>query len=114
MKAQRSEKELSSRQGIRGPALLHSSTGNSTSQYLILIEACNGVAVIEVKEEICQGCNMNIPPQLFVEIKKQEEMLNCPQCRRLLYYKNNSLSVLHTEICFRPSHPIRDTPFRHK
>jgi uncharacterized protein len=58
-------------------------------QYTILIEACNGVAVTEVKEEICQGCNMNIPPQLFVEIKKQEEMFNCPQCRRLLYYKNN-------------------------
>jgi uncharacterized protein len=59
-------------------------------QYIILIEACYGVAVTEVKEEICQGCNMNIPPQLFVEIKKQEEMFNCPQCRRLLYYKNNS------------------------
>jgi uncharacterized protein len=59
-------------------------------QYIILFEACNGVAVTEVKEEICQGCNMNIPPQLFVEIKKQEEMFNCPQCRRLLYYKNNA------------------------
>lgn len=59
-------------------------------QYITLIEACNGLAVTEVKEEICQGCNMNIPPQLFVEIKKQEEMFNCPQCRRLLYYKNNA------------------------
>jgi uncharacterized protein len=59
-------------------------------QYTILTEACNGVAVTEVKEEICQGCNMNIPPQLFVEIKKQEEMFNCPQCRRLLFYKNNA------------------------
>jgi len=60
------------------------------AQYITLIEACNGLAVTEVKEEICQGCNMNIPPQLFVEIKKQEEMFNCPQCRRLLYYKNNA------------------------
>jgi len=60
------------------------------AQYFILIEACNGLAVTEVKEEICLGCNMNIPPQLFVEIKKQEEMFNCPQCRRLLYYKNNA------------------------
>jgi len=59
-------------------------------QYVILIEACHGIAVTEVKGEICQGCNMNIPPQLFVEIKKQEEMFNCPQCRRLLYYRNNS------------------------
>ncbi|OHE60104.1 MAG: hypothetical protein A2Z47_09340 [Thermodesulfovibrio sp. RBG_19FT_COMBO_42_12] len=60
------------------------------NQYIILIESCNGIAVTEAKEEICQGCNMNIPPQLFVEIKKNEEIINCPQCRRILYYKNNT------------------------
>ena len=59
------------------------------SLYISLIEACNGVAVTEAKGEICQGCNMNIPPQLFVEIKKNEEIICCPQCRRILYFKNN-------------------------
>ena len=59
------------------------------NQYIVLIESCNGIAVTEAKEEICQGCNMNIPPQLFVEIKKNEEIINCPQCRRILYYKSN-------------------------
>ncbi len=59
-------------------------------QYIVLIESCNGIAVTEAKEEICQGCNMNIPPQLFVEIKKNEEIINCPQCRRILYYKSNT------------------------
>jgi predicted nucleic acid-binding Zn-ribbon protein len=59
-------------------------------QYIVLVESCDGVAVTEAKEAICQGCNMNIPPQLFVEIKKNEEIINCPQCRRILYYKNNT------------------------
>ena len=58
-------------------------------EYLVLIEACAGLAIVEAKDEICQGCNMNIPPQLFVEIKKNEELLHCPQCRRILYYKNS-------------------------
>ena len=59
-------------------------------QYMTLIESYNGVAVTEVKEEICQGCNMNIPPQLFAEIRKNEEIIHCPQCRRILYYKNST------------------------
>jgi predicted nucleic acid-binding Zn-ribbon protein len=58
--------------------------------YMSLMEACNGIAVTEAREEICQGCNMNIPPQLFVEIKKNEEIISCPQCRRLLYFKNSA------------------------
>jgi predicted nucleic acid-binding Zn-ribbon protein len=57
-------------------------------QYMVLIESCNALAVTEAKGEICLGCNMNIPPQLFVEIKKREEIICCPQCRRILYYKN--------------------------
>ena len=57
-------------------------------QYVDLFESYGGIAVAEVKEEICQGCNMNIPPQLFVEIKKNEEIFQCPQCRRILYYKD--------------------------
>jgi len=59
-------------------------------RYISLFESYNGVAVIEAKDEICQGCNMNIPPQLFVEIKKDEEIIHCPQCRRILYYKNST------------------------
>jgi len=82
------EKELSSVKELRA-GLSAFIDRELYTQYVTLIEACNGLAVTEVKEEICQGCNMNIPPQLFVEIKKQEEMFNCPQCRRLLYYKNN-------------------------
>jgi uncharacterized protein len=58
--------------------------------YAILSEACGGIAVTEAKEEICHGCNMNIPPQLFVEMKKNEDIFYCPQCRRIIYFKNNS------------------------
>lgn len=59
-------------------------------QYVDLFESYGGIAVAEVKEEICQGCNMNIPPQLFVEIKKNEEIFQCPQCRRILYYEDGT------------------------
>jgi len=60
------------------------------SQYIMLIEIYHGHAVNEVREEICQGCNMNIPPQLFVEIKKNEEIYQCPQCRRILFFREST------------------------
>jgi uncharacterized protein len=60
------------------------------NEYMQLLEISNALAVVEAKDEVCTGCNMNIPPQLFVEIKKNEQILNCPQCRRVLFYKNTS------------------------
>lgn len=36
---------------------------------------------------VCQECNMNIPPQLFIELQKFEKMLQCPRCQRILYFK---------------------------
>jgi predicted nucleic acid-binding Zn-ribbon protein len=62
--------------------------GDMYKQYIDLFDAYGGLAVTEVKEEICLGCNMNIPPQLFVEIKRGEEIFQCPQCRRILYHKD--------------------------
>ena len=54
--------------------------------YMKLMRKHAGQAVAEVKNEICLGCHMSIMPQLFVEIKKGEEIFQCPQCDRILYY----------------------------
>jgi predicted nucleic acid-binding Zn-ribbon protein len=55
-------------------------------EYMIVLKTRLGIAVVEAKDETCQGCNMNIPPQLFVEIKTSDEIIECPQCKRILYY----------------------------
>ncbi|HYQ47697.1 MAG TPA: C4-type zinc ribbon domain-containing protein [Thermodesulfovibrionales bacterium] len=54
--------------------------------YLTLLQRGNGMAVVRAENEICLGCDMNIPPQLFVEIRKNSELIQCPQCHRILYY----------------------------
>jgi predicted nucleic acid-binding Zn-ribbon protein len=59
--------------------------------YMQLIETKRGLAVVETSGEVCRGCNMNIPPQLFVEIKKNEKIIQCPQCSRILYWKAEKL-----------------------
>lgn len=55
-------------------------------RYMDIIKLGRGLAVVEARQEICQGCNLHIPPQLFVEIKANTEIIQCPQCRRFLHY----------------------------
>ncbi len=60
--------------------------GDIYNQYMTLMKTTRGLAVVEAKNETCQGCNLHIPPQSFVEIKSNQEIINCPQCKRMLYY----------------------------
>jgi len=46
-----------------------------------------GVAVVEVRRGICQGCNMHLPPQLYIEIQKALEVHVCPSCNRILFWR---------------------------
>jgi hypothetical protein len=45
----------------------------------------NGVAIVRARNEVCTGCNMNIPPQLFNEVLTSKRMIQCPNCHRILY-----------------------------
>jgi len=47
----------------------------------------SGKVVVEARGESCSGCFMSIPPQLFVNVKKNTEIITCPHCSRILYYK---------------------------
>lgn len=42
-------------------------------------------ALVKVVRGVCQGCSMNVPPQLFNEMLKFKELKDCPSCRRLIY-----------------------------
>jgi len=42
-------------------------------------------ALVHVDKGVCQGCSMNIPPQLYNEMLKYSEFKNCPSCHRLIY-----------------------------
>ena len=48
----------------------------------------NGLAVVSVWKEVCGGCHMNIPPQLYIELQRSTELLSCPNCNRIIYWFN--------------------------
>jgi len=49
-----------------------------------------GFAVALVKGEVCQGCFMHIPPQLYNDILRNDKIHTCPNCQRILYYDRES------------------------
>ena len=61
--------------------------GDLISRYELIFARRGGTAVVEVAGGICQGCYMNIPPQLWNEIIKSEKVHLCPSCQRILYRK---------------------------
>ncbi|MBI4690123.1 MAG: hypothetical protein HY754_07635 [Nitrospirae bacterium] len=75
---------------IKRTTVVGSMDPETYDDYMVILEACNGLAVVEARDEICQGCYMNIPPQMFVEIKKNEDIIQCQQCRRILYWKEQN------------------------
>lgn len=61
--------------------------GELIERYQLIFSRRGGMAVVAVSEGICQGCYMNIPPQLWNEIIKSERLNLCPSCHRILYHK---------------------------
>jgi len=45
-----------------------------------------------VENEVCGGCFMSIMPQLCAEAKKGENIIQCPQCKCILYYRTEDES----------------------
>ena len=41
--------------------------------------------VVEIRGYVCGGCNMNVPPQLVSEVRRGDEIHQCPHCQRILF-----------------------------
>lgn len=49
----------------------------------------SGTAVALVKDSICLGCHVNIPPQMYNELQRLDSLKFCPYCQRILYWKES-------------------------
>ncbi len=57
--------------------------------YNMLREKRQGVGMVSVRNETCQGCFVNVPPQMFIEVQKNNAIIRCPNCNRILYWDGN-------------------------
>jgi predicted nucleic acid-binding Zn-ribbon protein len=48
------------------------------------------VAVAEARDGLCTICHVRLRPQVFNEVRKNESIIQCDSCRRILYFVGNS------------------------
>jgi len=57
-------------------------------RYEMIFSRRGGLAVVEARGGICQGCRMHVPPQLFNEMQRHlERVFVCPSCQRILFFR---------------------------
>ena len=59
-------------------------------KYEAIFTRRRGLAVVEVRGGTCQGCHMRVAPQLFNEIQRNQRVIDCPNCHRILFARNES------------------------
>jgi hypothetical protein len=47
----------------------------------------NGVAVAEARDGICTICHVRLRPQVFNTVRRNEQIVQCDSCNRILYFR---------------------------
>jgi predicted nucleic acid-binding Zn-ribbon protein len=48
----------------------------------------NGLGIAAVRNAVCQGCHLNIPPQMYNELQRGDRLKTCPNCERIIYWED--------------------------
>ena len=48
------------------------------------------LAIVSVEKAVCQGCHLNIPPQMYNELHRGDTIKFCPHCQRMIYWNGGS------------------------
>lgn len=67
--------------------------GRLLERYAKLKASRKAVALAPVKDGICFGCRLQLPPQLVAEVKRSDELQSCTYCQRILYWEGEVVAV---------------------
>ncbi len=56
-------------------------------RFEMIFERRDGIAIVPARNQSCTGCHMNISPQLFILLQREDGIYSCPTCNRILYYE---------------------------
>jgi uncharacterized protein len=79
------KKELAELERVRAE-LASGLDGSVLKRYERLLKSKGDSVVVGVNHGVCGGCHMKLPPQILVACKSDQEVVNCINCNRILYY----------------------------
>jgi uncharacterized protein len=56
------------------------------ADYIQVKRMVKHLAVVPVLQSVCQGCHRKIPPQMFIELQRSDQLKFCPHCDRLVFW----------------------------
>jgi predicted nucleic acid-binding Zn-ribbon protein len=59
------------------------------SRYERIRKLRGGIGVAAARNEVCEICQVRIRPQVFQEIRRNDRIIACDACQRILYYPEN-------------------------
>ena len=63
------------------------------ARYVKLKASRKDLALAPVRNGICFGCRLQLPPQLVAEVKRSEALHACSYCHRILYWEGDAGAV---------------------
>lgn len=65
---------------------------NLLKHYSRISQGRKGLAVVPIVDNICQGCHMTVIPQTVAEVKRNNKIITCLHCSRILYWQNMNVT----------------------
>jgi predicted nucleic acid-binding Zn-ribbon protein len=71
----------------RRHALVKSLSPGLVSLFEQVARARKGLAiVVATRDGLCSACHVRLRPQAFQEVRRNDQIIQCPSCNRILYY----------------------------
>lgn len=71
---------------VKKPGLLKSVNPTLQKKYQRLLDNLGGLPVARIEGDTCGGCRERQPPQVIVEVHKNDQVITCEGCGRILVY----------------------------
>jgi len=82
------EKDMNSLNIKREEILSKLTDGRLLKEYELLRKEKGGKAIMEVDGSICPGCYLDLPSDAIYQLKKNRKIIICPNCSRILIWKD--------------------------
>ena len=59
-------------------------------RFEMIFDRRDGIAIVPARNQSCTGCHMNISPQLFNLLQRDDRIYSCPNCNRIIYFEGDA------------------------
>jgi uncharacterized protein len=59
---------------------------SARNRYERLLKGKGGTVIVGIQHGVCGGCRLRFPPQIILSCRREEEIVCCPNCARILYF----------------------------